>query len=348
MKDWRADQLPVWADLVRAAGSVKQGFRLTEAFAEDPLRQEKLSIWAPEIFADFSKALVDMPVMGLLQQLAREAQIESRRDEVLSGGLANLSEGRAALHTALRAPRGQAPHSKVVHDTLDEMLAFADEVRDTRMSGIRHIVNIGIGGSDLGPQMAVAALDPYEGWDLSFDFVSNVDGQDIARILRDKMPEHTLFVIASKTFTTQETMSNAMAAKTWFLDRGGRDLARHFVATTSNVKAAREFGIDRTFSLWDWVGGRYSIWSSIGLPIALAIGSKHFRDFLSGAHAMDVHFAKAPLAQNLPIQLALLDVWYRNFMGFTSRSIAPYHHGLRRLPAYLQQLEMESNGKGVS
>jgi glucose-6-phosphate isomerase len=220
-------------------------------------------------------------------------------------------------------------------------------VRDVAKSGIRHVVNIGIGGSDLGPQMVVPALDAFVHPQIDFHFVSNVDGHDIAPVLRKLRPQETLFIVASKTFTTQETMANAEVAKAWFLANGGTDTARHFVATTTNVEAAAKFGITTTFGFWDWVGGRYSLWSAIGLPIALAIGADAFRDFLAGARSMDEHFAQAPLERNLPALLGLLDVWYRNFHGFTSRNIAPYHQGLKRLPAYLQQLEMESNGKSV-
>jgi glucose-6-phosphate isomerase len=225
------------------------------------------------------------------------------------------------------------------------MLAYAETVRaDGR---IRHVVNIGIGGSDLGPQMVLPALDAFAHRGLRFHFVSNVDGHDIAPLLRELKPEETLFIVASKTFTTQETMANAQVARAWFVGAGGNDIARHFVATTTNVEAAAAFGITTTFSFWDWVGGRYSLWSAIGLPIAIGIGAENFRALLAGAHAMDRHFATAPLAKNLPVLLGLVDVWYRDFHGFTSRCVAPYHQGLKRLPAYLQQLEMESNGKRV-
>jgi glucose-6-phosphate isomerase len=266
---------------------------------------------------------------------------------MLRGDAINTTEGRAVLHTALRAPRGQAPFSDEVHGMLDAMLAYVETVRDTAASGIRHIVNIGIGGSDLGPQMVVPALDAFAHPGLTLHFVSNVDGHDIAPVLRRLKPAETLFIVASKTFTTQETMANAQAAKAWFLAAGGTDTAKHFVATTTNVEAAARFGITTTFGFWDWVGGRYSLWSSIGLPIALAIGAENFRALLAGAHAMDHHFAHTPPAQNLPMLLGLIDVWYRNFHHFTSRCMAPYHQGLKRLPAYLQQLEMESNGKRV-
>jgi glucose-6-phosphate isomerase len=232
-----------------------------------------------------------------------------------------------------------------VHATLDAMLAYAELVRaDT---AITDVVNIGIGGSDLGPQMAVLALGAFAASGRRLHFVSNVDGHELDAVLQQVRPERTLFLIASKTFTTIETMTNAASAKAWFEAQGGTDIARHFAALTTNVAAARAFGIATTFGFWDWVGGRYSLWSAIGLPLAIAIGAQGFRDFLAGAHAMDQHFREAQLEHNLPVRLALIDVWYRNFHGFSSRSIAPYHSALRRLPAYLQQLEMESNGKRV-
>ena len=266
---------------------------------------------------------------------------------MLAGEHVNLTEDRAVLHTALRAPAGTAAFSREVHQTLDAMLAYAEAVRDTANSGIRHVVNIGIGGSDLGPQMAVPALEAFAHPGITMHFVSNVDAHDITPVLRRLKPQDTLFIIASKTFTTQETMANAQVARAWFVAQGGQDIHKHFVATTTNVEAARQFGIEHTFGFWDWVGGRYSLWSAIGLPIALAIGSDHFRALLAGAHAMDSHFAQTPLEKNLPVLLGLLDVWYRNFHGYTSRCVAPYHQGLARFPAYLQQLEMESNGKRV-
>jgi glucose-6-phosphate isomerase len=225
------------------------------------------------------------------------------------------------------------------------MLAYAQTVRADE--AITDVVNIGIGGSDLGPQMAVLALSEFAVPGKRFHFVSNVDGHELAAVLKHLKPESTLFLIASKTFTTIETMTNGRSAKRWFEAHGGTDIARHFAALTTNVPAANAFGISTTFGFWDWVGGRYSLWSAIGLPLAISIGAAGFREFLAGAHAMDEHFKTAPLETNLPIRLALLDVWYRNFHGFTSRSIAPYHSALRRLPAYLQQLEMESNGKRV-
>jgi glucose-6-phosphate isomerase len=232
-----------------------------------------------------------------------------------------------------------------VHATLDAMLAYAQTVRDD--ATITDVVNIGIGGSDLGPQMAVLALDAFAATGKRFHFVSNVDGHELDATLKRLKPASTLFLIASKTFTTIETMTNAHSAKAWFGAQGGTDTARHFAALTTNVAAANAFGISTTFGFWDWVGGRYSVWSAIGLPLAIAIGPQGFREFLAGAHAMDEHFRTASLETNLPVRLGLLDVWYRNFYRFASRSIAPYHSAMKRWPAYLQQLEMESNGKQV-
>ena len=343
----RCDRTEAWAALQGHYEAHGRGFDLREAFERDANRFAGFGIEAPEVFVDLSKNLIDVATRHFLLDLAAECQLEARRDAMLRGDVVNITEGRAVLHTALRAPKGQGPFSAEVHEVLDRMLAYAETVRDTASSGIRHIVNIGIGGSDLGPQMVLPALDAFAHRGLQFHFVSNVDGHDITPVLRGLDPADTLFVIASKTFTTQETLANAQVAKAWFLANGGTDTHKHFVATTTNVKAAAEFGISTTFGFWDWVGGRYSLWSAIGLPIALAIGADNFRALLAGAHAMDQHFAQAPLGKNLPAMLGLLDVWYRNFHGFTSRSVAPYHQGLKRLPAYLQQLEMESNGKRV-
>jgi glucose-6-phosphate isomerase len=351
MNALRCDETVAWSALAGHHGAHGHALDLRQLFADDPDRVPRLSLQAPDMLADLSRAHWDIATQRHLLDLARECQLEARRDAMLAGEHINLSEGRAVLHTALRAPRGPAPFSDPVHDVLDRMLSFVDGVRQSaggaNPGSITDVVNIGIGGSDLGPQMVVPALDAFVHPGLCFHFVSNVDGQDLASVLRKVHPHHTLFVIASKTFTTQETMANAKAAKQWFQEQGGQDIARHFVATTTNVDAAAEFGITTTFGFWDWVGGRFSMWSAIGLPIALALGSEQFRAMLAGGHAMDRHFAEAPLEANLPMWLGLLDVWYRNFMGYASRCVSPYHHGLRRLPAYLQQLVMESNGKRV-
>ncbi|GAC1389493.1 MAG: glucose-6-phosphate isomerase [Variovorax sp.] len=353
----RCDRTAVWPQLHAHYEARGRAFDLRDAFAQDAGRFSAFSQDAPHVFADLSKNLIDAPAEQLLLQLTRECGLEAQRDAMFAGEAINATEGRAVLHTLLRkpAPGPDSPAQNAtkniandvddVHATLDAMLAYAEAIRADHT--LTDVVNIGIGGSDLGPQMAVLALDEFVAPGKRFHFVSNVDGHELAGVLRGLAPEHTLFLIASKTFTTAETMTNARSAKRWFEQSGGVDVARHFAALTTNVEAARAFGIELTFGFWDWVGGRYSLWSAIGLPIALAIGAEGFRGLLAGAHAMDQHFRTAPLERNLPVRLALLDVWYRNFHGFTSRSIAPYHAALRRLPAYLQQLEMESNGKRV-
>ncbi len=347
----RCDRTPAWGRLQAHYDAAGRDFDMRAAFAADPQRFDAFSQSAPHLFADLSKNLVDAKTEELLLALAQEAGLEAHRDAMFAGEHINTTEDRAVLHTLLRSPASAPVPSGLdgahadVHATLDAMLAYAEEVRADHT--ITDVVNIGIGGSDLGPQMVVRALDQFAAPGKRFHFVSNVDGHELARVLRDLAPEHTLFLVASKTFTTAETMANAQSAKRWFEQSGSVDIARHFAALTTNVEAARAFGIETTFGFWDWVGGRYSLWSAIGLPIALAIGADGFRRLLAGAHAMDEHFRSAPLARNLPVRLGLLDVWYRNFHRFTSRSIAPYHSALQRLPAYLQQLEMESNGKQV-
>lgn len=347
----RCDQTSAWTDLQAHFDREGRKLDLRTAFAEQEGRAAEWAVQAPEVFADLSKNHWDVQTRALLVRLAHEVGLEARRDAMFAGEAINPTEGRAVLHTALRAPQGQAPFSDEVHQVLDHMLDWVEQIRDVATSGIRHVVNIGIGGSDLGPQMLVPALEAYVHRGIQFHFVSNVDGHDLAPVLARLNPRETLFIVASKTFTTQETMANANLARTWFLesygDNGEAAIARHFVGTTTNLDAAAKFGIHTTFGFWDWVGGRFSLWSAIGLPVALAIGAENFRALLAGAHAMDRHFAETPLERNLPALLGLLDVWYRNFHRYTSRSVAPYHQGLRRLPAYLQQLEMESNGKTV-
>ena len=343
----RCDRTAAWAALRGHFERIGRKLDLRDAFRSDPGRFETFSQAAPHLFADLSKNLLDAQTQALLVELARERGVEAHRDAMFAGKAINNTEGRAVKHWLLRSPKGAStdPDAALVHATLDAMLAYAEQVR--RDADVTDVVNIGIGGSDLGPQMAVAALDSFVLPGKRFHFVSNVDGHELAAVLRKVRPRSTLFLVASKTFTTIETMTNARSARAWFEAQGGRDVAHHFVALTSNVAAAREFGIATTFGFWDWVGGRYSMWSAIGLPIAIAVGEGAFRELLAGAHDMDRHFATAPLERNLPARLGLLDVWNRDFQGFASRSIAPYHSALRRLPAYLQQLEMESNGKRV-
>ncbi len=352
MERTRCDRTPAWMAL-RALYDVQgRALDLRQAFAADAGRFARLSLQAPHVFADLSKNLIDPPIQAALTELASQCGLEAQRDAMFRGEHVNRTEDRAAMHWLLRHPaQGLAlppavqAHLREVHAVLEAMLAYAQAVRDD--AAITDVVNIGIGGSDLGPQMAVLALDEFVNHGKRYHFISSVDGHELSAVLRQVRPESTLFLVASKSFTTLETMTNARSAKAWFEARGGRDIARHFCALTSNVQAAAEFGITTTFGFWDWVGGRYSMWSAIGLPIAIAIGPQRFRELLAGAHAMDEHFRTAPLAHNLPVQLALIDIWYRNFHGFGSRSVAPYHSGLRRMQAYLQQLEMESNGKRV-
>jgi glucose-6-phosphate isomerase len=356
----RCDQTAAWAQLKSYYAEHGAKLDVRMALRDDADRVDKLSQSAPHIFADLSKNHIDDTSQALLLQLARECGVEPLRDAMLRGEAINSTEKRAVLHTLLRKKQplaqsniAQAATNNVaiggmlsdVHRVLAAMLAYAEQVRSD--SQITDVVNIGIGGSDLGPQMAVLALQSFATTGKRFHFVSNVDGHELAATLQGLKPGSTLFLVASKTFTTIETMTNAQSAKDWFLAHGGTDTARHFAALTTNVPAANAFGITTTFGFWDWVGGRYSLWSAIGLPLAIAIGAEGFGQMLSGAADMDAHFATAPLEQNLPVRLGLLDVWYRNFHGYTSRCVAPYHSALRRLPAYLQQLEMESNGKRV-
>ena len=341
------DHTQAWQELKRHYEQSAHAFDLRQAFEADAKRFDTWSQQAPHVFADLSKSYVDAHSFSLLLELARECMLEKHRDAMFAGEPINNTEGRAVKHWLLRTPKGASndPDAKAVHETLDAMLAYAESVRSD--ATITDVVNIGIGGSDLGPQMATIALHEFADAGKRFHFVSNVDGHELAGVLEKVKHQSTLFLIASKTFTTIETMTNARSAKAWFEQQGGKDIAHHFAALTTNVKAAADFGISTTFGFWDWVGGRYSVWSAIGLPVAIAIGAAHFRAMLAGAHAMDEHFRTAPLDANLPAKLGLMDVWYRNFFRFGSRSVAPYHSYLRRLPAYLQQLEMESNGKRV-
>lgn len=351
----RCDQTTPWPLLQAHYADRGRHLDMRRAFEQDADRFAHFSQSAPHVFADLSKNLWDRDSEALLLDLARATGLEAHRNAMFAGEAINTTENRAVLHTLLRRPAdvalpGDVPETAQrladVHSTLNAMLAFAEEVRgDTT---ITDVVNIGIGGSDLGPHMAVRALEEFRIPSKRFHFVSNVDGHELHHVLQGLKAESTLFIIASKTFTTAETMMNARSALTWFAAQGGRDVARHFVALSTNQEATRALGITTTFGFWDWVGGRYSLWSAIGLPMAIAIGEQGFREFLAGGHAMDEHFRTAPLAQNLPVRLGLLDVWYRNFYGFTSRCVAPYHASMCRYAAYLQQLEMESNGKRVA
>ncbi|PWV44472.1 glucose-6-phosphate isomerase [Nocardiopsis sp. L17-MgMaSL7] len=336
---------------------------LRDLFAEDPARADRFSLDVGNLHADLSKNLLTERTRGLLTDLAEATGVASLRDAMLNGEHVNLTEDRAVLHTALRAPRGvvirEGGHDVVpeVHAVLDRMAAFADRVRARRWLGhtgqaVTRVVNIGIGGSDLGPAMAYEALRPYTDRGLEFRFVSNVDGTDLHEALIDADPERTLFVVASKTFTTLETVTNATAARDWLLAGLGADsdaIARHFVAVSTNEEEVSRFGIDTAnmFEFWDWVGGRYSYDSAIGLSLMVALGPEGFREMLAGFHLMDTHFATAPAERNLPFLLGLLGVWYGGFFDAQSHAVLPYSHHMSKFTAYLQQLDMESNGKSV-
>ncbi|MDO9582160.1 MAG: glucose-6-phosphate isomerase [Desulfomicrobium sp.] len=354
------DQSSPWKALGEHVAEVAP---MRELFDRDPGRFDRFSAEGAGLFLDYSKNRITDKTMNLLFDLAREADVAGRIEAMFSGARINTTENRAVLHVALRADADQSIRVngmnvvEQVQRVLDQMEGFTGKVRSGEWEGytgkrITDVVNIGIGGSDLGPRMVTAALDYYRHPDLNFHFVSNIDGTHIAQVLGQVRPESTLFIIASKTFTTQETLTNAHTARDWFLRSGAgeADVARHFVALSTNEPAVRDFGIDpaNMFAFWDWVGGRYSLWSCIGLSIALAVGMENFRELLAGARDMDRHFRAAPFERNVPVLLALLGVWYRNFQGCEAHAVLPYDQYLALLPAYLQQADMESNGKGVT
>jgi glucose-6-phosphate isomerase len=336
---------------------------LRDLFANDPSRGERLTLEAEGIYLDYSKNRITDETVRLLLELANARGVAERRDAMFAGERINVTEDRAVLHIALRAPKGatiEVDGENVVpkvHEVLDRMSSFADRVRGGDWLGhtgkrIRNVVNIGIGGSDLGPVMAYEALRHYTQRDLTFRFVSNVDGTDIAEAIRDIDPEETLFIVSSKTFTTLETIRNATTAREWLLAKLGDEaaVAKHFVAVSTNEREVEKFGIDTAnmFGFWDWVGGRYSMDSAIGLSTMIAVGPDNFRRMLGGFHAMDEHFRTAPLERNLPVLIGLLTVWYSDFFGAQTVAVLPYDQYLKRFPAYLQQLTMESNGKSVT
>lgn len=355
-------EMPAWA-LLREHHAAVSTRHLRELFADDPQRARDLTFEAAGWRVDLSKHRITRDTVRLLIQLAQECALPARRDAMFRGERINVTEFRPVLHIALRLPRsrslvvGDRDVVPQVHQVLDRMADFATRIRLGAWKGftgerIRNIVNIGIGGSDLGPAMVHEALRFYADPNLQVRFVSNVDGSDLTLALRDLDPATTLFVVCSKTFTTLETMTNARSAREWLVAKLGseRAIARHFVAVSTNEAAVREFGIapENMFVFWDWVGGRYSVDSAIGLSVMIAIGADAFREFLAGFHAMDEHFRSAPLHRNVPVLLGLLAVWYVNFFGCQTWAVIPYDHCLRRLPAYLQQLAMESNGKSVT
>jgi len=353
---------PEWEALRRHHAEISSA-HLRDLFDADPQRGERLAVEAEGIYLDYSKHRVTDATIGLLIELAEACGLRGRIDAMFRGDRINVTEDRSVLHVALRAPRGASivvdgvNVVDQVHEVLDRMSAFADRVRSSDWVGhtgkpIRNVINIGIGGSDLGPVMAYEALRHYSERSLTFRFVSNVDGTDFAEATRDLDPAETLFIVSSKTFTTLETMTNAHTARDWALRGLGDEaaVAKHFVAVSTNEQGVREFGIDpaNMFGFWDWVGGRYSMDSAIGLSTMLAIGPEGFGEMLAGFHAIDEHFRTAPFERNLPALMGLLAVWYRDFFGAQTVAVLPYDQYLKRFPAYLQQLTMESNGKHVT
>ncbi|MDH5246190.1 MAG: glucose-6-phosphate isomerase [Betaproteobacteria bacterium] len=353
---------PAWKALAGHHQEVRD-LHLRDLFATDPLRGERLTAEAAGLYLDYSKNRVTDETIRLLLRLADECALAERIDAMFSGARINVTEQRAVLHVALRAPADErilidgVDIVRGVHEVLERMAAFANEVRGGSWLGhtgrpVRNVVNIGIGGSDLGPVMAYEALRHYSRRDMTFRFVSNVDGTDFAEATRDLDPEETLFIVCSKTFTTQETLTNAHAARAWALAKLGdqRAVRRHFVAVSTNAEGVANFGIDTVnmFGFWDWVGGRYSMDSAVGLSTMLAVGPENFRAMLAGFHAMDRHFRTAPFERNLPVLMGMLAIWNSNFFGAQTVAVLPYEQYLKRFPAYLQQLAMESNGKCVS
>jgi glucose-6-phosphate isomerase len=354
---------PAWKALEDHYKSI-QKTHLRNLFADDPKRGERLTVEALGIYLDYSKNRVTDETLKLLVQLAEESGLQARVDAMFRGEKINITEKRAVLHVALRAPRGTSivvdgeNVVPAVHAVLDKMTDFSNRVRSGAWKGhtgkrIRNVINVGIGGSDLGPVMAYEALKHYSDRTMTFRFVSNVDGTDFAEAVRDLDPSETLFIISSKTFTTLETMTNAHSARDWTLAGLGGDeksIAKHFVAVSTNTAEVSKFGIDTAnmFGFWDWVGGRYSMDSAIGLSTMLAIGPENFRSMLDGFHQVDEHFRSTPFERNLPVLMGLLAVWYNNFFGAQTVAVLPYEQYLKRFPAYLQQLTMESNGKHVT
>ncbi|GAA2337893.1 glucose-6-phosphate isomerase [Dactylosporangium salmoneum] len=357
----RLNHLPEWAALAKHRSELGE-VHLRDLFAEDPERGSRYSVATGDVYLDYGKHLVTDETLRLLQELAAARGVFELRDAMFRGDKINFTEHRAVLHTALRAPRdaeifvdGENVVPKV-HAVLDRMAAFADRIRSGEWTGytgkrITTVVNIGIGGSDLGPAMAYEALRAFTDRSLSFKFVSNVDGADLHEAVRDADPESTLFIVSSKTFTTIETITNATAARTWLIEALGAEeaVAKHFVAVSTNAGEVAKFGIDTTnmFEFWDWVGGRYSYDSAIGLSLMIALGPDGFRSMLDGFHRMDEHFRTAPPEVNAPLILGLLGIWYRDFHDAQTHAVLPYSHYLSRFTAYLQQLDMESNGKSV-
>lgn len=354
-------QLPAWQQLLKQQ-QVMQNFRMSDAFAADPQRFQNFSISHDGLLLDYSKNLLDETTRDLLMQLAEQSRLQSAIQALFNGEPVNASEQRPALHTALRRPIGDRlvvngeDLIPQIHDVLNTMTEMVSRIHNGLWRGysekpITHIVNIGIGGSFLGPQLVSEALLPFAQQGVKCHFLANIDGSEFHELSNTLDAQTTLFVVSSKSFSTLETLKNALAARSWYLAQGGSKdcIDRHFIAVSSNIEAAVEFGIakENILPIWDWVGGRYSLWSAIGLPIALSIGMSNFKELLTGAWSMDQHFQQAPFAENMPVILAMLGIWYSDFWGAQSHAILPYDHYLRNFTQHLQQLDMESNGKQV-
>lgn len=353
------NKTPSWEKL-KVHQAENNSLHLRELFAHDTQRTNKFSLSFDEFVIDFSKNRITQEIFTDLVALATDCGVRQKITKLFSGEHINTTEHRPALHMALRAPADSGlfcENQQILSEVQQELArieSFVKRLHRGQITGasgkaIDTIVNIGIGGSDLGPRLCVEALDEYRNTDISIKFVANIDSKDIYAALKEANPETTLFILASKSFTTMETLSNAATAETWLLEHGCQQPKRHFLAITTKVEQAKKYGLheDNIFRFWDWVGGRYSVWSSVGLSLAIAVGMEHFREFLSGAHMMDQHFVNTETEKNIPIILALLSVWYNNFLEAETHAVVPYDQGLRLLPEYLSQLVMESNGKGV-
>ncbi|MDF1644203.1 MAG: glucose-6-phosphate isomerase [Pseudomonadales bacterium] len=349
---------PLWQQLVEH----KKDFSNTsiaQLFEQDSDRTEQFSLKSSGLLLDYSKNLITEQTRRLLTDLARQAGLQTAIESMFRGDVINQTEGRSVLHVALRGGFQDNPKIAVntdIQNVQDDIRKFVEQIESHQWRGysglpITDIVNIGVGGSDLGPRMVYEALSPYQNPTINIHFLANIDGSDFTNTVHGLSPETTLFIIASKSFSTLETRKNAEAARSWFIQQGGTepDLAKHFVAVSSNVDAAVEFGIaqDQVFPMWEWVGGRYSLWSAIGLPLALGLGYENFKALCGGAHQMDQHFLTADFEQNMPVLLAMLEIWYQNYFGAHTHAVIPYDHNLRHLPEFLQQLDMESNGKSI-
>ena len=351
--DMKRSDLPAWTALQAMAKKAKT-YNVSKMFASDPERFGRFHAEIDGMLIDYSKQCVDDDIMHALFALAKECDLEDWREKLFTGEKINSSENRAVLHTALRSPADetiQVDGQNVlpeIHNALAKIKAFCAEIETSK--DFKHVVNIGIGGSDLGPHMAYEALKPFSNREIDMHFVSNVDASHLAETLRVCDAEKTLFIVTSKTFTTQETMTNARSARAWIREKLGKEaVSKHFAAVSSNVEGVKEFGIaeDRIFPMWDWVGGRYSMWSAVGLPLAIGLGFENFQHILAGGHAMDRHFRTAKLSQNIPVLLALIGIWNRTFLGHEMMALLPYSQYLHKFPSFIQQLDMESNGKSV-